>query len=83
MRERQAGSLTEVKLLAFITDYKGIVTLSAESGGKEPTGFELVPEKVHVILSEFFATDFSKIQVGRRCYPGKDANYRYYRIRIS
>ena len=40
-----------VKLLAFITDYKGIV--SAESGGKEPAGFELVPEKVQVIRAEF------------------------------
>jgi hypothetical protein len=33
--ERQAGSSTGAKLLACITDYKGIVT--AESGGKEPT----------------------------------------------
>jgi hypothetical protein len=39
IRERQAGSLTEVKLLACITEYKGIV--STESGDKEPAGFAL------------------------------------------
>ena len=37
MRERQAGSLTGVELLACITENKGIV--SAKSGGKEPAGF--------------------------------------------
>jgi hypothetical protein len=39
IRERQAGSLTEVKLLACITEYQGIV--STESGDKEPAGFAL------------------------------------------
>jgi hypothetical protein len=62
MRERQAGSLTEVKLLAFIADYKDIVTVSAESGGKEPTGFELVPKKVHVILAEFLQQTLQKFR---------------------
>jgi hypothetical protein len=47
MRERQAGSLAGVKLLACIADYKG--TVSAESGGRQPAGFALVPEKVQVI----------------------------------
>lgn len=51
MRERQAGSLTGVKLLKCITEYKGIV--SAESGGKEPAGFAVVPEKVQVVRGEF------------------------------
>jgi hypothetical protein len=51
MRERQAGSLTGVKLLACIEDYKG--TVSAESGGQQPAGFALVPEKVQVIRAEF------------------------------
>jgi len=37
MRERQAGSLAGVKLLACITEYKG--TVSAESGGQQPAGF--------------------------------------------
>ena len=51
MRERQAGSRTGVKLLACITKYKGI--LSAESGGKEPAVFALIPEKVQVVRAEF------------------------------
>jgi hypothetical protein len=51
MRERQAGSVGGVKLLACITDYKD--TVSSESGGQQPAGFVLVPEKVQVIRTEF------------------------------
>jgi len=51
MRERQAGSLAGVKLLACITEYKG--TVSAESGGQQPAGLKLVPKKVQVIRAEF------------------------------
>jgi hypothetical protein len=40
-----------VKLLACITDYKD--TVIAESGGQQPAGFALVPEKVQVIRVEF------------------------------
>ena len=51
MRERQAGSIAGVKLLACIADYKD--TVIAESGGQQPAGFALVPEKVQVIRAEF------------------------------
>ena len=51
MRERQAGSLAGVKLLACIADYKG--TVSAESGGQQPAGLALLPEMVQVIRAEF------------------------------
>ena len=51
MRERQAGSIAGVKLIACIADYKD--TVIAESGGQQPAGFALVPEKVQVIRAEF------------------------------
>jgi hypothetical protein len=35
----------------YYTEYKGIV--SAESGGKEPAGFALVPEKIQVVRAKF------------------------------
>ena len=52
MWERQGCSLAGVKLLVCMADYKG--TVSAESGGQQPAGLTLVPEKVQVIRAEFW-----------------------------
>ena len=48
--EMQTGSLVGVKFLGCIVDYKH--TVSTESGGHQPVGFNVVQEKVQVIRDE-------------------------------